>query len=213
MIQQKKPNQSLDDVLERLAFVIKRDINCMKIGQVQSFNAENQTASVEISVSRVINVNADGTKIVRKFPLLVDVPCFVLSGGGSFIEMPIANGDFCILLFSDEDLDGWIVNNESTPESLRRHDLSDAICLVGLTNYPNSLAFDQDGIKIRFSDTSYIRINGDGATIEGDLTVSGKTNLSGTAGNVTVGGNPGVTGTANSSASVTFVNGIATAIT
>lgn len=111
-------------------------MNCHQVGQVVSFDATKQTASVQLSVLAVL---ADGSQV--PYPVLTDCPVFVYSGGGAVITMPIAAGDPCLVLFNDRDLDNWFTTgNVVAPNSPRSHSLSDGMVLVGFRNLSNVVA-------------------------------------------------------------------------
>jgi hypothetical protein len=102
--------------------------HCVQIGKIEKVTAAEQTVEVTLQIKRPA---ADGTS--SAIPLLVDVPYMVLQGGGSYIDLPIAKGDYCIVLFNDRDIDTWwSTANMSDPSSSRKHDLSDGIAIVGL---------------------------------------------------------------------------------
>jgi len=132
----------LDDVLLELKNEIFANINCVQIGQIEKVNT-NQTVEIQIQVKR--RVNGD---ITKDYPLLVDCPYFVLSGGGAFIDMPISKGDYCLILFNDRNIDNWwSTENVTEPADRRKHNLSDGIALVGIN--PDTKALDRDGAFLR----------------------------------------------------------------
>lgn len=143
--------------------------------------------------------------VPRQLPEFVDVPPITLQGGGSYIAMPIAAGDYCVLFFAERCLDAWWVGSDgAAPPSQRLHDYSDAVALVGVN--------PQAGI---ISTPATIKINGDtvqtgDATITGDEAVSGNVE----AASYSVGGTPGFSGAAVDKFDrvITFVNGICTGV-
>ncbi len=184
--QNKFPNVSLVDVLRKTKAAVKKEINCIKVGKINSFDADKQQAEVEIIISKILNIDSEGVKTIRKYPLLVEVPSVVIGGGESYLQMPINKGDTCLVLFNDDDIDGWVTNNETTPYTNRKHDLTDAFCLVGVNNETQTrMAFDGDGIKLFFSDSSYIKLNADGigmmgnVVVENDLEIKGDVEIAG----------------------------------
>lgn len=145
----------LTDAVLRMRDDISRSINCVKVGQIQSFDGSRRTAEIQILFKRVL---PDGS--VGRYPLLVDCPVFTLQGGAGFLGFPIQTGDQCLVMFADRNLDIWFQNgSEAAPANSRAHDLSDGIALVGL----NSLA--STGFSISGSDVQLV--HGD-STIEMD---------------------------------------------
>lgn len=152
----------LTDALYSLRSEIFRSLNCVRIGLIQSFNPTRKTAEVQILIKQVL---PNGNTV--SYPLLVDCPVFTLQGAGGGIEMPIAKGDQCIILFSDRNIDAWFKNgSEAAPFDDRCHDLSDGIVLVGLNALTSTLEDYADdeiklfwgGAKIGINDTDLITI-------------------------------------------------------
>lgn len=116
--------------------------NCHQLGTIQSFDATKQTASVSINVLRQVpnlEVNPPEYKTIA-YPLLVDVPVFINSGGTGRLTFPVAAGDTCLVLFNDRDIDTWFsTGNVAAPNTQRTHDLSDGLALVGFRSLANAL--------------------------------------------------------------------------
>lgn len=152
-IQEQEPD--LDDVLGALRDNIFKYMNCVQIGKIESYNKDEQTVSVQLQIKRRVSE----TETVR-FPLLVDCPVFVLQGGGAYIDMPIATGDFCIVLFNDQDIDNWWDGGLLTDANTeRRHDLSDGMALVGINPKGSVLGLTGDKIGIN-AGTKPVEIKG-----------------------------------------------------
>lgn len=153
-----------DDVLADLKREIFAQMNCVQIGKVESYNTAEQTVEIQLQLRRRV----DDTRTVA-YPLLVDCPVFVLQGGGAYIDMPIAPGDFCIVLFNDRDIDNWWdAAQDTAPRTRRKHSLSDGIALVGLNPKPNVL--DLDGADVRImNDGGNVKIEA-GTDVDVDAT-------------------------------------------
>lgn len=124
----------LSDVLALQKLDVFSSLNCVKVGQIVSFDGTKKTAQIQILFKRQL---PDGT--AASYPLLFDCPVFTLQGGGAYLQMPITNGDHCIVLFSDRSLDDWYQNgSQAVPSSARAHDMSDGIAIVGLNALSNS---------------------------------------------------------------------------
>lgn len=120
---------ALLDLKLRAAFAM---FNCHQLGTVQSFNAGKQTAEVSLNLQLTVS------SIVRSYPLLVDVPVFVLGGGDRVVTVPIHSGDTCLVLFNDRDIDNWFSTGAiATPSSGRLHNLADGLALVGFRSSAN----------------------------------------------------------------------------
>lgn len=127
---------NLADSLRALKLDILRSLNCVKVGKIIAFDADAHTADVQILFKRVLP-----SGLILSQPVLHDVPVFTLQGGGAALQMPVAAGDQCVVLFSDRNLDAWFQNGvEAAPFNSRAHDLSDGIALVGINALTSTLA-------------------------------------------------------------------------
>ncbi len=108
-------------------------------GIVESFDADRQTVSVQPAITENIQVGEEAAKST-KLPILTDIPiCFPRAGGYS-ITLPIAKGDECLLIFADMCIDGWWQSGGVQDQmETRRHDLSDAFALIGVTSQSRKL--------------------------------------------------------------------------
>lgn len=154
---------SIDDLFEKLYNVIFSNINCVQIGKIDSFNKDEQTVKVQIQFKRALSKTE-----IKSYPLLLDVPVFVLQGGGNFLEFPIEQGDYCIVLFNDRCIDDWFeAGIEKEPLCSRKHSLSDGIALIGIN--PKSSPLGLMGnivrlstvVKTRLESTEDVEINSD----------------------------------------------------
>ncbi len=146
----------LAEFISRRMRDISARINCHTIGQIVSFNSENQTAVVNISFMKVVQgVNPIGdtgytSSEIVSYPQLVDVPVIVLQGGGGRLTFPIVPGESCLILFCDRDMDSWFnAGLVAAPNSNRVHDINDAVALVGLNNLQNAISdYDPDNVEL-----------------------------------------------------------------
>ncbi len=185
---------TLTDLLNAVKRNLATDLNCVQIGIIQTFDLETQSASVMLALKRVTSIAADGTRNMQERPILLKVPCMVLFGGNSFLSMPIAPGDNCIVLFNDREIDQWFAKGGvQTPVTYRAHSVSDAIAIVGIRSLQNSISdYLEDGIRLSYSANSRISLtddqiesiaglfkqNGD-MLITGNLTVNGDSEIKG----------------------------------
>lgn len=136
--------------LEGLKTQTMLGMNCVQIGQIESFDEATQLASIKLVMKQVKDVQEDGTRILTEYPVLLECPVFFLFGGADFISLPIEQGDFCIVLFSDREIDQWLNHGAGQyPISIRTHDISDAIALVGIRPLTNSVVgYITNGIRL-----------------------------------------------------------------
>lgn len=118
----------LYDVLQQLKTQMLISLNCVKVGKITAFYPATNTVDVQILFQRVMKNGG-----VSSYPKLQGCPVITMQGGGAALQLPIAAGDQCLVLFSDRNLDNWYLNgNEQPPIDGRLHDLSDGIALVGM---------------------------------------------------------------------------------
>jgi hypothetical protein len=124
----------LSDVLALQKTDVFASLNCVKVGKITAFDGTKKTAQIKVLFKRQY---PDGT--AASYPVLLDCPVFTLQGGGAYVQMPVAVGDHCLVLFSDRSLDDWFQNGaEAIPSNPRMHDISDGIAIVGLNPLSNS---------------------------------------------------------------------------
>jgi hypothetical protein len=134
----------LSDVIHKIKSDVGYALNCVQIGTIESFNKLTNTASVSINFKRQL---PDGSTL--DYPLLCDCPVFILSGGGTSIEMPITSGDTCLILFNDRNIDNWFYSGQvTTPANPRAHDISDGICLVGVRALTKAAPMSDKAIRL-----------------------------------------------------------------
>ncbi len=121
-------------------------------GIVQSFNSEEQTVTVKCAVREKVDLN--GIQTWTEIPLLLDVPIVLPRAGGYVLTMPVQRGDECLVIFSDNCIDGWWQSGGVQNQvEIRRHDLSDGIAVMGLWSQPNIVpGYSTDGAQLRSVD-------------------------------------------------------------
>lgn len=142
----------IKDVLNQHKDEIFASFNCHLLGTIVSFDAATQTASIQVNFQRSVynkqvavdalsNQATPTTPNVISFPVLVQCPVMVYSGGGGYMSMPIAAGDTCLVLFHDRDIDSWYASGAiTTPNSNRMHSLSDGLAIVGFRSLANAIS-------------------------------------------------------------------------
>ncbi len=182
------PTQDVDlaFTLEAQQDSTKYSLNCHQLGSIVSYDSSNQTCEIELGVLRLL---PNGSEI--KYPLLLDVPVIILSGGGASLTFPIEAGDKCLVLFNDRDIDIFLEEDRvALPNSPRAHDYSDGIALVGLRSVSEREATNEDAAQLHTKDKKVAILNNEQSLltlIEGlidltkAITVGGGTPVDGTA--------------------------------
>lgn len=103
------------------------------------------------------------TKQMRK---LDGIPIVCLSGGGFAVTSPVKKGDSVWLSVSDRGIDNWQLeaNTQDPPEikSLRHHDLTDAVAIIGALSVNQLESYYNDGVSVQVADGStFAHINKD----------------------------------------------------
>lgn len=157
-IQQAEP--SLASLLELFKTTLMSQLNCHQVGEIVSFDSSTQTAEVQIKMMKMVN----GT--LQDYAVLIDCPCVVLGGGEGRITFPIKEGDSCLVLFNDRDIDNWYAGGQKMlPRTERSHSFSDAIALVGIRNLQNKITdYLADGTELKYG-TSTIKLEDNKVTV------------------------------------------------
>lgn len=88
-----------------------------------------KTLSCKPVTTRVVN----GESV--ELPLFIEVPPVFMHGGSSYIAMPVAVGDYCLLMITERCYDAWYFgDNFVPPMEMRMHDYSDGFALCGIKN-------------------------------------------------------------------------------
>lgn len=145
-------------------------------------------ASVKLAI-KGYDIIDDGSKTFHDLPILPHCPVMFPRGGGYSITFPIKSGDECMVLFASRSIDEWWQSGTGQPPyDFRQHDLSDGICLVGLTSkskpFKNintsslQIKSDNDDLLIEL-DNNQINIKAKSINIEGDVNIKGEMKASG----------------------------------
>lgn len=153
----------LQDVLNSVLRQSSMNINCVQIGTIKNYDPSSCTAQVTINFQTQLN-DADAT--IKDYPLLVDCPVFFLTGGSSYISMPIEVGDTCIVLFNDRDIDNWWYSGSvAVPNSGRVHSLADGMVLVGVRSQANKITLKDNIIEV-FGGTNKVNLGNSAVSLK-----------------------------------------------
>lgn len=160
-------NPTLADLINLLKKEIAMETNCHHVATVQSFDAAKQTATATVNYKTSVSVIGDRGVYVQKlvdYPVLVDCPVIFLFGSKGGFTNPVAEGDPCIVLFNDRDIDNWFQGAiPGAVASPRLHSFADGFIVVGPRSLAQSIAdFDPDRPTLRnFSGTTGVSVGED----------------------------------------------------
>lgn len=180
--------QTLDGICQKVGY----ELNCMRIGIVKEFYKEDLTVDVLIANKKTLGLNADGTQNTTDFPIIRAKVVYC----NPYISYPLKNGDECVLLFSDREIESWFINGEINPEGYQRmHDKTDAVALFGIRSLPNMIEIVDNCLNL-FYGSNYLKIS------ETDIQATNFKALNGTTGSFV----------SKDDKNITVTNGIITSI-
>ena len=162
---------TLVDLIKTAIFSALTETHTCMPGIIDSFDASTQTATVLPAIQRLPK-KAEDTP--ANIPPVVQVPVIFPSAGGYSITFPVAHGDEVLLIFSERALDSWQqAGGIRPPASLRHHDYTDAVAIIGLHSNPKALSsYATDGLEIR-NDAGTTKIKLTSTAVAVDISPSG----------------------------------------
>lgn len=134
---------TLTDVLNQWKKDVMINLNCHHVGIVQSFDPAEQTATVTIAYTKTIfEANASGLYSPKyiNYPILIECPVIFLGGADAALSFPVAQGDECLVVINDRDIDNWFQTGQVGPVATpRTHSFADAFALVGIRSKGNAI--------------------------------------------------------------------------
>lgn len=192
--------------LLRMAFDAMRGrLWTMLPGIIVSVDYTQMTCQVQPAIIPELG-QPDGTLLPLPIPPLSDVPIQLPGGGGVFLDIPLADGDEVMIVFSARCIDGWWkAGGMQTQPERRLHNLSDAVVVPGLRSLPNAKTMTGTVARIRTDDNScYYELNPEDKSLTlvapGGVTINGVTFDS--SGNITNAANISNTGTTTSDGTI-----------
>ncbi len=152
------------DIIRQIVDDRLRRVNTCIPGKIQTYDAAKREAEI---VPQVDDVYAGGETL--RLPVLTGVPLVQISTGSAGLVLPVAPGDFVLVLFAQRSIDRWLsTGNRETSGDERTHAMSDAIAIAGLQPFNQSHS-DGDGVVV-FNDQIKMRMDGNKVAI-GTVTV------------------------------------------
>lgn len=114
------------------------DLHVALPARIESYDKAKQTVDVQPMLKRALPDGRDNYT-AESLPTIADVPVLFPRSGGFFISMPLAKGDFVLLVFAERSMANWrSTGNESDPGDLGMHTLDGAVAIPGI--FPDSKA-------------------------------------------------------------------------
>lgn len=122
-----------------------------------------------ISVRPTIDfMHADGQ--INECTTIFNVPVINPSAGGGLLSFPVKVGDTVLLEFSMRNIEEWLEGDGGpvTESTMRCHDMSDAVAIVGLYTKNSHLSPDPKDVVLKFKSSSItIKDNSDIEIVQG----------------------------------------------
>jgi hypothetical protein len=169
---------------------LEHDLRVAMPAIVQSFDVATQTVAVLPAIREQI-LNKQRIAIPTPLPLVSRVPIIMLRAGNFILTMPIQAGDECLLVVSDACIDGWWQNGGVQNQiDLRRHDISDACAIFGLSSQQRLVPnYSTSAAQLRSLDgTTVVEVGSGEITIKAttvNVQATGTANVTGQNVNVT----------------------------
>lgn len=124
--------------------------------QVVSFDPTKQTIVAQPLIREKMIDRATGEIQWYTLPPFPDVPVQYPQGGNFVLTMPVTAGDEVLLVFQDMSFDSWWASGGiQNWVDRRRHDLSDAIAILGINSVPNVIKnISSNATELRAKDGS-----------------------------------------------------------
>ncbi len=115
--------------------------------KVEAYDSSKQTVDVVPALNRSLP-DGNGNYVTEALPKLSDVPVSFPRGGGFFVALPIAAGDYGLLVFCSRNIGNWrSTGNQGDPGDLGMHTLDGAVFIPGV--FPDSGALSNaDGTNM-----------------------------------------------------------------
>jgi Phage protein Gp138 N-terminal domain len=155
---------SLESLLEMHREVMLDGVRVMLPGVILSYNETTQKAVVQPLIKHR-HVDEEGNEVPEDLPAIHECPVVFCGNARGRITWPVAAGDTCEIRFASSSIARWAqVGGSVDPGDDRHHDLSDAVCFVGLHDFSNvPTDAPTDAIVLHANDGTTIKLGSSGA--------------------------------------------------
>src|SRR5574338_81086 len=89
------------------------EVHTALFGKVVKFDSATQLADIELQVKTAV-FDDDQERVFEEIPILPGVPVGFMRGGGYFASLPLAPGDFVLVIFCEASLQEWRTTGETS---------------------------------------------------------------------------------------------------
>lgn len=126
---------SMTDLFERALDARLRNLHVAMPGRVERYISDRDAVDVQPMLQRHVP-SSDPDELpptLETLPVLPAVPLVRPRGAGFFLGMPVAAGDYVLLIFSERDIGQWRATGSiSNPGDQRMHGLQAAMAIPGI---------------------------------------------------------------------------------
>jgi hypothetical protein len=148
----------IETLIKRISQDISSVLRVSMPARVVNYDYKSQKVDVKLDLKELYS---DGREV--DYPIVSGVPVIFPISGGASITMPIVTGDSCFVIFADRDLTNWLLGAKSGRlDSRRTHDINDAVAIMGLRQFTDvSAAENNDDLLISYAGSKVrLRPNG-----------------------------------------------------
>jgi hypothetical protein len=146
-------------------------VHTATLGRVEKYDKATRTGDIRPMLRKA---NVDGTQI--SYGLLYDVPFWTYGTSGAGVVLPVAKGDFVLLVFCEKKADGFFSTGQESDTSVNRvFDLSDAVAFPGIFPASSNIPATNDADITIYNSGSGNIVLGDSLTAEKLLNSTFKT--------------------------------------
>jgi len=129
--------QALSDAFEARLL----DLHVSTVCRVTAYDAATQRVSVQ-GVNQRAYIDEAGDRQVENLPVFQDVPVGFCGTASDNMTWPIAVGDTCQVVFSEQSIAAWLRRGGGPidPQDDRKHSLSDGIAWFGVRDFSHPIA-------------------------------------------------------------------------
>lgn len=124
------------------------DMHTAMPGRITAVYDDGARVDVQPALKRT-RMDELGADVVEAMPVIPGVPVVHPSAGGFALTFPVAVGDTVLLVFAEGSIDRWKARGGVLdPGDPRRHDLSDAVAIVGLRPFADAVTAPDDRVTL-----------------------------------------------------------------